>query len=211
MSDLTEGKRSYQAEVHFALGAVIQGVTVAALGSELAGALKNLPLPGAQWVFVTGLQSLLVAIAFWYKFMDDYFFGFRVINMTAWAHFQFAAVYLVLGLLQLIAIQFLAAPRSWLTVYVIMIGTTVASSWITRHITVIANAKVQQALNYDPGSKLFVLTFALALGCLLLWHIVPGLDTGFFAGIALAVSGASLLLFIVYSIRVFQRHLDTEW
>jgi hypothetical protein len=30
MQDLPEFKRNYQAEVHFALGAVIQGITVAA-------------------------------------------------------------------------------------------------------------------------------------------------------------------------------------
>ena len=40
MQDLPELKRNYQAEVHFALGAVIQGITVAALGSALASALR---------------------------------------------------------------------------------------------------------------------------------------------------------------------------
>jgi hypothetical protein len=52
-SDLPEFKRNYQAEVHFALGAVIQGITVAALGNELAAALRALPFPGAVWVFIT--------------------------------------------------------------------------------------------------------------------------------------------------------------
>ena len=59
MKDLPEFKRDYQAEVHFALGAVIQGITVAALGSELAAVLREMPFPGTIWVFVTGLQSLL--------------------------------------------------------------------------------------------------------------------------------------------------------
>lgn len=115
MEDLPEVKRNYQAEVHFALGAVIQGVTVAALGNELAAALKNLPFPGAIWVFVTGVQSLLLCIAFWYTFMNNYFFGFRVINLTARTHFLYATLYLILGLQQHIAIQFLAAPRIWMT------------------------------------------------------------------------------------------------
>lgn len=39
-SDLPEFKHNYQAKVHFALGAVIQGITVAALGNELAAAFS---------------------------------------------------------------------------------------------------------------------------------------------------------------------------
>lgn len=40
MANLPEVKRDYQAEIHFSLGAVIQGITVAALGGEIAAALK---------------------------------------------------------------------------------------------------------------------------------------------------------------------------
>lgn len=208
MKDLSEVKRNYQAEVHFALGAVIQGITVAALGGELASAIRQLPFPGAVWLFVTGLQSLLLCIAFWYTFMNNYFFGFRVINLTAKTHFMFASLYLVLGLQQLIAIQFLDVPRLWMTFYVLLIATTLANSWTSTHVTVIANKEVQQALAYDPGSKAFLATFALSLICLLLWYAIPAIDTTLFRAVALTISGVGLVLFIVYYIQVFQRHLD---
>ncbi len=81
MSDVPETKGEYQAQVHFALGAVIQGITVAALGNEIAAALRALPFPGAIWIFITGLQSLLLCIAFWYNFIGQrllYFMGYGV-------------------------------------------------------------------------------------------------------------------------------------
>lgn len=210
MQDLPEFKRNYQAEVHFALGAVIQGITVAALGNELAAALREAGSPGAAWVFVTGLQSLLLCIAFWYTFMNNYFFGFRVINLTAKTHFLFAALYLILGLQQLIAIQFLDTPRMWLTFYVLLIATTLAGSWTTSHVTIINKKGVREALNYDPGSKPFLLAFLLAVGCLLAWYFIPGIDTDLFRAFALAVSGIGLVLFTVYYIQVFQKHLDVQ-
>jgi hypothetical protein len=154
MKDLPEIKRTYQAEVHFALGAVIQGITVAAMGSQLAAALRDLPIPGAIWVFVTGLQSMLLVIAFWYTFMNNYFFGFRVINLTAWDHLAHAVLYLLLGLLQLTAIHFLESPRLWLTFYLLLIAATLVGGWITQHVTVVRRKQIEEALNYDPGAGL---------------------------------------------------------
>jgi hypothetical protein len=208
MKDLPDVKRNYQAEVHFALGAVIQGVTVAALGNELANALKNLPFPGAIWVFITGFQSLLLCIAFWYTFMNNYFFGFRVINLSAGTHFLFATLYLVLGLQQHIAIQFLAAPRVWMTLYVLLIATVLAGSWISSQVTLIDNCEARQAFDYDPGSKAFLSAFFLALVSLIVWYVAPGVDGVLFRSLALLVSGVGLILFIVYSVRRFQRHLE---
>jgi hypothetical protein len=205
--DLPEVKRNYQAEVHFALGAVIQGITVAALGNELATALRNLPFPGALWVFVTGLQSLLLCIVFWYTFMDNYFFGFRVINLTAKTHLLFAALYLVLGLQQLIAIQFLDLPRMWMTFYVLLIATTLAGSRVTSPVTMIDNEQVREALQYDPGSKAFLGAFILAVGCLIAWYAIPGIESNIFTAIALTISGAGIVLFTIYYFRVFQRRL----
>jgi hypothetical protein len=210
MKDLPEVKRNYQAEVHFALGAVIQGVTVAALGNELASALKNLPFPGAIWVFATGVQSLLLCIAFWYTFMNNYFFGFRVINLSAKSHFLFATLYLILGLQQHIAIQFLGAPRVWMTLYVLLIATVLASSWVSSQVTVIDNGEARQAFDYDPGSKAFLIAFFLALVSLIVWYVAPGVDGVLFRSIALLISGVGLVLFIVYSVRRFQRHLEVE-
>lgn len=208
MKDLPPIKRTYQAEVHFALGAVIQGITVAALGGELAAALRELPFPGAVWVFVTGLQSLLLCIAFWYTFMNNYFFGFRAINLTARTHLIFAALYLTLGLQQLIAIQFLDMPRMWMTFYVLLIATTLLGSWTTSHVQLVSDEEMRKALNYDPGSRAFLSTFFLSLIFLIAWYVVPDIDTDAFRAAALFVSGAGLLLFIIYYVRVFQRHLD---
>ncbi|MCL4858309.1 MAG: hypothetical protein KJZ93_02835 [Caldilineaceae bacterium] len=210
MKDLPEVKRNFQAEVHFALGAVIQGVTVAALGNELARALRDLPFPGAIWVFVTGAQSLLLCIAFWYTFMNNYFFGFRVINLTAKTHFLFATLYLILGLQQHIAIQYLGAPRLWMTLYVLLISTVLAGSWVSSHVTVVDQQGARQAFDYDPGSKAFLSAFLLALGAVLVWYAAPDVDGVLFRSIALCISGAGLILFVIYSIRRFQRHLDVE-
>ncbi len=209
MKDLPEFKRDYQAEVHFALGAVIQGITVAALGSELAAALREMPFPGAVWVFVTGVQSLLLCIAFWYTFMNNYFFGFRVINLTARTHFMFAALYLILGLQQLIAIQFLDTPRLWFTFYVLLIATMFAGAWVTAHVTVIKRKGVRQAIEYDPGSRAFNGCFILAVALLLAWYLIPGTDTEWFQAVALTMSGLGLILFVIYYVQVFQKHLDT--
>jgi hypothetical protein len=210
MDDLPEFKRDYQAEVHFALGAVIQGITVAALGNELAVALREMPFPGSTWLFITGLQSLLLCIAFWYTFMNNYFFGFRVINLNAKAHLFFASLYLVLGLEQLLAIQFLDTPRTWMTFYVLLIATTFASSWATSHVTTIRQEHVRQALHYDPGSKPFTIAFMLSVICLVAWYLIPGIDSYVFRAIALSVSGVGLVLFVLYYVQVFQKHLHVE-
>jgi hypothetical protein len=208
MKDLPEIKRTYQAEVHFALGAVIQGITVAALGGQLAAALRELPFPGAIWVFMTALQSMLLVIAFWYTFMNNYFFGFRVINLTAGAHLVYAVLYLVLGLLQLTAIHFLESPRLWLTFYLLLIATTMAGSWITQHVTVIRRKQIEEALNYDPGARLFLITVLLVLLIVIIWYAVPGIDSDWFRLLALSASGAGLILFIHHRVQIFQKHLD---
>jgi hypothetical protein len=208
MKDLPEIKRTYQAEVHFALGAVIQGITVAALGSQLAAALRDLPIPGAIWVFVTGLQSMLLVIAFWYTFMNNYFFGFRVINLTAWDHLAHAVLYLLLGLLQLTAIHFLESPRLWLTFYLLLIATTLVGGWITQHVTVVRRKQIEEALNYDPGATLFLITVLLVLLIVIMWYVVPGIDSDWFRFLALSTSGAGLVLFIHNRVRIFQKHLD---
>ena len=204
---MPERERNYQAEVHFALGTIIQGVTVAALGDEIAAALRSLPFPGASWTFLTGFQSLLLCILFWFTFVDHYFFGFRVIRLTAQTHFMFAVLYLILGLLQLIAIRFLDIPHLWMTVYVLLIATTLIGSWLLSRVTLLHEEGARSVLEYDPGSKAFVLTFFLSLGCIITWYALPGLDSDVFRAVALSISGIGLVIFAVYSIRVFQRHL----
>lgn len=208
--DLPEVKRNYQAEVHFALGAVIQGVTMAALGNELAAGLRALPFPGAVWFFVTGLLSLLLCIIFWYSFMNNYFFGFRVVNLNARAHFFFAAFYLILGVQQVIAIQFLDTPRVWMTFFVFLIATALVGSWVTSHVSPINRRGIRQALEYDPYSKAFLVCFALAAICLIAWYVAPGIDTVLFRAVALTVAAVGLALFALYFSLTFQKHLDLE-
>ena len=211
MSDDPETKGEYQAQVHFALGAVIQGITVAALGNEVAGALRVLPFPGATWIFVAGLQSLLLCIAFWYNFMDNYFFGFRVANLTAKTHFFSATLYLILGLQQLMAIHFLDIPRLWMTFYVLLILTTFAGSLIFQHAMLhVDDENVRQALDYDPGSRLFLVIFLILSILLILWYVLPGIDTSLFRAVVLSISGLHLIFFIIQGIKRFQRHLDIE-
>lgn len=77
-------------------------------------------------------------------------------------------------------------------------------------ITIINKKGVREALNYDPGSKPFLLAFLLAVGCLLAWYVIPGIDTILFRAFALAVSAIGLVLFTVYYIQVFQKHLDVQ-
>lgn len=102
-------------------------------------------LPQRGLGFITGLQSLLLCIAFWYTFMNNYFLGFRVINLTARTHLLFASLYLILGLQQLIAIQLLDSPRLWLTIYVLLIATVLANPWLSAHVTIIKRKGVRQA------------------------------------------------------------------
>ena len=210
MQDLPEVKRDYQAEVHFGLGAVIQGITVAALGGELASALRSLSFPDILWVFATGLQSLLLCIVFWYTFMNNYFYGFRVINLTAKTHLFFASFYLVLGLQQLIAIQFLDMPRAWMTLYVLLLVTMFIGSWATSHVTVIKKKGVKQAMEYDPGSLAFNVCFILSAVFLLVWYLIPGVGTELFKVAALIVSGTGIIMFTIYYAKVFQKHLNAK-
>jgi hypothetical protein len=208
MTDLSQRKRNYQAEVHFTLGAVIQGITVAALGNEIADSLRMSSVSELGWVFVTAFQSLLLCIIFWYTFIDNYFFGFRAINLTARSHFLFAVLYLILGLLQLLAIRFIDEPRTWMTFFVLLFVTTLSGTKLASWFTTISDPEVRQALDYDPGSKTFVASFVAVVICLGLWYFVPGLDTPTFKVFALTLSGICLLLFTLYYMRLVDRHLD---
>ncbi len=209
MPELMRERRNYQAEVHFALGAVIQGIIVAALGDEVASVLRTQSLLESIPVFFAAAQSLLICIVFWYRFMDDYFFGFRVLVMTANTHFFFACLYLVLGLQQLVAIRFVDAPRAWMTLYVLLIATTVLGSrLVSARAQIINEAGVRAALDYDPGSKMFLATYVASVLCLVLWNVIPAVNVVWFHMLALTISAVGLVLLAVFSIRVFRRHLD---
>jgi hypothetical protein len=198
--------RDRQADVHFTLGAVIQGVTVAALGGEVADTMRG--QDQEVWPYLTGALSLLVCIAFWYTFMNNYFLGFRSIVLDARGHLQLAALYLLLGLEQFIAIRFLDDPLMWTTMFVLLMGTTLLGSLLMGRVRVVDEHGVRQAMDYDPGSWSFLASFVLALAGVVAWHLRPELDTVLFRAILLGVSGMVLILFIYYYVKVFQRHLD---
>lgn len=211
MQDLPEIKRNYQADVYLALATVIQGLTLTALGDEVVAALKNPQAPVTIWFVITGLLSLQLSISFWYLFVRDYFFGFRVINLTAQNHAVVASFIFVLGLLQFIAFQFLADPRLWLTFVLMGIGLVLLNAWYTiGSVEVIHVEGAQEALQLDRGSTVFIILVLLAIGCLVLWYLVPAIDTAFFRAITLGITAAALIQLDASAISAFQKHIEAR-
>ena len=211
MRELPGPNRDYQAEVHFALATVVQAITIAALGSELVVALRDLQSPVSIWLFVTAVQSLLICITFWFAFIMAYFSGFRLVRLSAMNHFVLAATYFVIGLLQFMAIQFLAEPRLWLTFVLMLLAATLFSTWYASHyIELVPLEGAGQAADTDPISRILVVVSLAAAACVVLWYAVPAIDTAVFRAISLSISGAGLLLLDVAAIRAFQQQLDGE-
>jgi hypothetical protein len=208
---MLEERRGYQAEVYLALATVVQAITLTAVGSDIVLALKELQFPDLLWVFATGFLSLLLCISFWYIFVRDYFFGFRVLPLTAINHFFLATVIFSIGFLQFIAFQFLQDPRLWLTLVLLSIGIVFLNSWYISHsILKTASEDIRAAVTYDPGSRLFSILFLAAVVCLVLWYVVPPIDTDLFRGITLSIVGAALIQLNVSSVLIFQKHLELD-
>jgi hypothetical protein len=55
-----------------------------------------------------------------------------------------------------------------------------------------------------------IVVFLAALACLILWYLIPGIDSGLFRAISLSVIGAGLILLDIVAIRDFQEHLEKE-
>jgi hypothetical protein len=208
MPDLPERERNYQAHVHFALGGIIQGLILAALAGELASALREFSYPATIWILVTALQSLLLCILFWYRFMDNFIFGFRVINLSAKTHFLFATHHLVLGLLQFLAIRFLFNSRMWVTFYALLILATQGLSYLSSHLKIIDVEGAEVALTYEPDTRFLLISVSLTLISLVGWYLFPGLNSDLFRAFVLTLSGLSIIAFIIYSIKVFDHHLN---
>lgn len=206
--DLPERERNFQVHVHFALGGIIQGLILAALAGELANALKTFTYPASLWTLITALQSFLLIILFWFRFMDNFIFGFRVINLNAKTHFLFAAHHLILGLLQFLAIRFLYDTRLWLTFYALLILTTQGFSYLSSHLQIIEQDGAKAALSYEPETKFLLSAVSLTMVTLVGWYLFPGLESDLFRAVAVLFSGASIIAFILYSIKVFDHHLN---
>jgi hypothetical protein len=207
MKVLSDETRGYQAEVYFSLAAVVQGVTLAALGSELVSALRSWHFPDSIWILVTGSQSLLLCVTFWYSFVVAYFSGFRLSEFNATNHFVLAASYFVIGLLQLIAIQFLAEPRIWLTMILLLLGVTLFCFWYTSQRVRVVQPEASDRGHSEAG-RLLVVLLLISLVCGIVWYSVPEIESALFKGTTLAVMGAGLLLLNVKLIRLFQEHLE---
>ena len=206
-----EVRKGYQAEVYLALATVVQAITLTALGSDIVLALKVLPFPDLLWVFFTGFLSLLLCISFWYIFVRDYFFGFRVVPLSASNHFFLAAAIFSIGFLQYIAFQFLQDPRVWLTLVLLSIGIVFLNSWYISHsILKAASEDIRVVLTYDPGWRAFTILYMAAVVCLALWYLVPAFDTDLFRGITLLIVGAALIRLNYSSVLIFQKHLELD-
>jgi hypothetical protein len=209
MNDLPVEKRNLQADVYLALATVIQAITLTGLGTEVVSILKDPQKPLTIWVMLTGLLSLQFCISFWYLFVRDYFFGYRLINLTAQNHMVAASFIFILGFLQFIAFQFLADPRLWLTLVLAGVWLVLLHAWYsTGNIQIVEAEGAREAIVMDQGSNLFILLVLAASACLILWYVVPGIDVALFRVIALGLTGAALVLLDLFAIEAFQKHLD---
>lgn len=211
MDDTQNPHRSYQAEVYLALATIVQAITLTALGSEIVIAMKTLRGAELAWIFATGLLSLFISVSFWYIFMRDYFFGFRVIILSPQNHLFLASAIFVMGFLQFIGFHFLAAPRLWLTLVLLTILVMFFNSWyMSVNVKTLDREDIRQAVHYNPGTMPFVILYLLAAAGLLLWYLVPAVDTALFQGAMLALIGAALVLFNLSAQKVFKRHLEID-
>jgi hypothetical protein len=209
MKDLAVDKRNLQADVYLALATVIQAITLTGLGSELVAILKDPHAPVTIWVILTSLLSLQFCISFWFLFVRDYFFGYRLINLSARNHMVAASFIFLLGFLQFIAFQFLADPRFWLTLVLAGVWLVLLNAWYTsRNIQIVEAEGAREAIVMDQGSNLFILLVLAATACLILWYAVPGIDTALFRIITLGLTGAALVFLDLFAIEAFQKHLD---
>jgi hypothetical protein len=211
MRELPETKRDYQAEVYFALATVVQAVTITALGLQMVEAVRNIQTPGTGWLFFTGALSLLICVTFWYVFVTAYFSGFRLVQLSAANHFVLATTYFIIGLLQYMAIEFLNEPRTWLTCVLLLLAAALFSAWYTtHHIRMVSRPHAEQAMAKDPVTPLLVIVFLVSTASLVLWYLVPGIDTTLYRVIALSVIGIGMILIDVLAVQVFQHQLDIE-
>jgi hypothetical protein len=211
MQTPTPIQRSYQAEVYLALATIVQAITLTALGSEVVGSIKTLQPPEIYWVFATGLLSLFISISFWYIFMRDYFFGFRILILSPQNHLALASAIFMMGFLQFIAFHFLADPRLWLTLVVMTILVMFINSWyMSSHVNVIEGEEIREAMDYNPGSTPFLILFGIVVVGIMLWYLLPGIDVPLFRGLMLLMIGAALVQFNLSAQKVFKRQLEVE-
>jgi hypothetical protein len=199
-------RRAFQAKVHFALGTIIQGLTVGALASEVAGFARGSPAAGTGWFLAASTLSLCLCILFWFRFMDNYHFGFRVVAMNARAHLFLAVLHMLLGLQQLVAIGLLDAPRPWFTMYVMLVGTMLVGARLSSLLLEPDGDDAARALDDEPGARGIFLSFTLSLVLLVAWYLWPGGAPSVLVPAAFGSAALGVFLVGLHSLRVFDRH-----
>ncbi len=160
MNASPENHRNYQADVYFALATIIQAIILTGLGNEIIQIIKR-PIRGELvWVVITGIQSILICVSFWFYFVRDYFFGFRMIQLNAKNHFVLALTFFLTGLMQYIAFHFLNEPRKWLLFILISIAFVFLNSlYISASVSVLYEPDIKPILDESHGSKIPLILF----------------------------------------------------
>ena len=211
MNNLLNVRRDYQADIYFALATIIQAIILTALGTELVVLIKAPIVEDMPWIIITGLQSLIICVSFWYHFVRDYFFGFRMIELNAINHLILAFTFFLIGLLQFMAFQFLDEPRIWYLLILVSIGCVFINSWyMTKFVKMEDNPIEKNEAEGVEISKLTGASYIAALICMFVWFIVPEIATPLFKGMAFVLTTLMLGFFIVEALQSFQMQIDRE-
>ena len=210
VKNMDNDHRELQADIYFTLATIIQGITVGFLGVTLAELIRN-PTGIDVWlVLLTSLNSLILAVSFWYSFVIAYFFRFRMIKMTAVNHLVFAYFFFGLGLIQIVGFQFLDEPRIWLTINLIsVIVTFVYSGFTKRYTTYTASSEATEFLRGEPITKFDIIGLVILMILLLLWYFIPILEDDFWYALFVLLMALLAFLRLNYSfVQLFQARLN---
>jgi hypothetical protein len=211
MKKITDERSSFQADIYFALATIVQAIILTALGNELVKVIKEPHSFDLPWIIITGLQSLVICVSFWYHFVRDFIFGFRMMKMNARDHFVLAFTYFLIGLTQYVAFQFLDDLRVWYSLVLLSIGCVFINSWyVSRFIHMQDDSILEYLAEGDALSRITGASFIVALICLAVWFTVPEIATPLYMGLALVITALMLGLFIIEALIIFQSQLDRE-
>jgi hypothetical protein len=205
----------YQANVHFALATIIQGITIALLGVAFAGLIQSVNWPQTGFLLLTSLQSLALAISFWYAFVMAYFHLFRVLRMTAVDHLVLSYVYFSIGLMQIVGFQFLENPRVWLTINCVLVITALFYAQFINFM--VRREEKQQTQREEPLSgylsihaitKTLIVMLVITVILLLFWYVAPVLNTPLYAFVCLFVFAILIIIYNIAAVKNFQARLD---
>ena len=206
-----ENKRTYQADVYFSLATVIQAIILTGLGNEIIQFVKNPTIEDLVWVGITSTQSLLICVSFWFHFVRDYFFGFRIIILNAKDHFVLALTFFSTGLMQYIAFHFLNDPRKWLTFILISIGIVFLNSiYISTSVIVLDETEIKKVIDESHGSKFTLLLFIILIIILLVWYVISNERNLFFRLVSLLSSAGLITFFIFDALKIFNKQLEIK-